>query len=730
MTKKFVIILLLNAFVFSQNVKELPIKPTQEIITLDGVLNESVWSEAAIASDFIQQFPFDSALSNNKTEIKITYDKKNIYIAAICYEKPNKKYVIESLRRDFNVRRNDCISILFDPFNDRLNGFMFSVSAFGVQRESMIENGGLFDGNVRWDNKWFSAVKKYNDKWVVEMKIPFKSIRYKKNLSEWNINFIRSVPDDNEISVWNKVPFYYNFQTLSFCGKLVWNESPPKTTFNSSIIPYVAGGFNYDNTSNHLTWNYGIGGDAKIAITPSLNLDITGNPDFSQVDVDVQVTNLTRFSLFFPEQRQFFLENSDLFSRFGFSRIRPFFSRRIGLNNGNQIPIIAGMRLSGKLSKNIRIGLMNIQTASKASLNVNLENFTVAALQIQVFNRSNLGFIFVNRNGFLQNDQWNPNDYNRVIGIDYDLASKDNVWIGKFFFHHSISPRNNENAMAHASFLAYNKKKFNFQWNHEYVGRNYNAEVGFVPRQFFYDQLRDTTIKQTYWRLEPSAEYSMFPKSKKIYKMSIGLYNSTYTDSVFKPTDILSRAYFRIDLYNTSSFTIGYNENFTRLIFPIDPTSSKLKPFGVGDYIYRDVNLSYNSNTRKRFTFSADATIGTFFTGFRLQYGFNANYRIQPYANIGISFSRNDIWFTPDVGNINLMLISPRFEITFNKNIFLSTSLQYNTQINNLNIYSRFQWRFAPMSDLFIVYSDNINTETLTEKNRGLQIKFVYWFNP
>lgn len=585
---------------------------------IDGKLIEPGWQTAQLAADFQQQFPFDSCKARNKTEVRMMYDSKAIYISAVCYEKPGKKYIVESLKRDFGSKRSDCFNVYIDPYNDKVNGFVFGVNPFGSQREGLIEYGGNFDANYFWDNKWSCAVQRETDRWTVEIKIPFKTIRYKHGNSLWRINFMRSTPGDNEISVWNKVPFNFNSLSLAYTGELNWDQAPPKPSFNISVIPYAIGGFN-TLVSVGTQWNYNLGGDIKIGVTPALNLDLTFNPDFSQVDVDQQVTNLTRFSLFFPERRQFFLENSDLFSKFGFTKIRPFFSRRIGLYNGQQVPIIAGARLSGKLSKKLRIGLMNIQTAGNASMQVEAQNYTAAALQWQAFGRSNLSFIFVNRQGF-KGSQLNPDDYNRVVGIDYDLQSKDNKWIGKFFFHHSLSPKNNDNAFAHASFFAYNTRKISVVWNHEYVGKNYNAEIGFVPRQFFYDQVRDTTIKLTYWRIEPSIEYSIYPKSKKLYRISPGIYHSMYTDSVFRPNDLLVRFYTEFEFYNTSQLNFNYTEYFTCLLFPIDVTGSTLTPLPEGPYHYRDATINFTSNARKKFTFFTEATLGSFFNGLKLSY--------------------------------------------------------------------------------------------------------------
>jgi len=706
--------------------RSLHIRKANSPILIDGLPDDEPWQFCTPVGQFIQQFPFDTAQASSQTSVRITYDDKAIYILAECYNAKPGKYVVESMKRDFSPKNNDCFLVLIDPFDDKINGFTFGVNAYGAQREGLIEYGGNFDANLRWDNKWFSAVKRLPEKWIVEMKIPFKTIRYKYGLSNWSINFVRSDVATNELSVWNRVPLNFNYASLAYTGRLIWDMPPRKPGVNISLIPYAIGGLNHDYIKDETRWIYNGGGDAKIAITPSLNLDITGNPDFSQVDVDQQVTNLTRFSLFFPEQRQFFLENSDLFARFGFSKIRPFFSRRIGLHNGEPVPIFAGLRLSGKIHKKIRIGAMNVQTGASSIVNVEAQNYSVAALQWQAFGRSNIGFIFVNRQGF---EGWRISsaDYNRVVGIDYDLQSKNNKWIGKFFFHHSISPQNNFNALAHASFVRYSDRKWSIMWNHEYVGKNYNAETGFVPRQTIYDGQQNIWVKQSYWRIEPMIEYSFFPKSKSVYRITPGVYNSLYADSVFSPTDAITSLYVGIQLYNTMYFSFGYNELFTRLQFPIDPSGTGSKVLPVGNYDYREAVFSFKSDLRKRFTFNVSGAVGSFFNGLKLSYGLTLNYRIQPWGNLGITFSRDEIWNPEPYDDIHLMLLSPRMEFTFRKNIFWTTFVQYNEQIQNLNINSRFQWRFLPMSDLFVVYTDNFNTVDFSSKSRGVIIKIVYW---
>ena len=361
-------------------------------IKIDGLTDDAAWKDAEVAKNFFMVLPMDTSLARAKTEVRMAYDERNLYVVAVCFQAVAGPNYVESLRNDWNFGKNDNFILFMDPFDDQTNGFAFGTNSAGAQWDGMMYAGGSVDLN--WDNKWKSAIKNYNDKWVLELAIPFKSIRYKKDIYRWGINFSRQDLKTSEKSAWAPVPRQFPTAALAYSGILAWDQPPPSAGSNVSLIPYTLGGVNknYENRSSSV-YRKDIGFDAKIALTSSLNLDLTVNPDFSQVEVDRQITNLDRFELFFPERRQFFLENGDLFANFGYASIRPFFSRRIGLG----VPIRFGARFSGKPDKNWRIGAMNMQTGGVDNTGLPAQNFTVASLQRRVFSRSNIGVIFVNK---------------------------------------------------------------------------------------------------------------------------------------------------------------------------------------------------------------------------------------------------------------------------------------------------------------------------------------------
>ncbi len=469
--------------------KQIHIQKATDAIKLDGLLDELSWQNAELGKDYHQQFPTDTILAVSQTELRFTYDDKYLYIGAKMINPGPRTYVTPSLRRDFRGGGNDMFVIGFDTFDDQTNAFQFGINPFGVRREGLLSNGGGQQGDLSldWENKWDGIATQHDGYWMAEMAIPFTSIRFKEGGALWNIHSYRIDSETGERSTWSPIPRNLRLYSQAHTGQLIWDEPLGNPGSNLSLIPYIAGNYAEDNTAEPNTsdseGNFGF--DAKIGLGPALNLDLTVNPDFSQVEVDRQVTNLDRFEIFFPEKRQFFLENADLFAQFGLDRMRPFFSRRIGVSRDEttgtniQNKINFGARLSGKLNNNWRIGLMNMQAADEPDINLPSLNYTVAALQRTIFSRSNIGLIFINKQDLANETGTNFDQFNRVLGLDYNLASSDNVWNGKFFFHKSFDKVELDNTYSTAAQIQYSTVKWQISALAQSVGENYNPEVGF-----------------------------------------------------------------------------------------------------------------------------------------------------------------------------------------------------------------------------------------------------------
>jgi hypothetical protein len=698
---------------------QLHMKQGSSPIMIDGVLDEQAWLDADVATDFFMVLPMDTSKARLRTEVRMTYDAHNLYLIAVSYLPPNsKRYFVESLRRDFTFGKNDNFLLFMDPFDDQTNGFSFGANAAGAQWDGTMYEGGKVD--LSWDNKWTSSVSYDNEKWIFEAAIPFKSIRYKKGITRWGINFSRLDLRTTEKSSWAPVPRQFPTASLAYSGVLVWDQPPPDPGANVSIIPYVLGGISKDHEKETpTTYKKEIGVDAKVAITSSINLDLTVNPDFSQVDVDRQVTNLDRYELFFPERRQFFLENGDLFANFGYATIRPFFSRRIGLGT----PIEYGARVSGKLDKNWRIGAMDMQTGKVEDQYLPRQNFAVVALQRKLFARSNVGVIFINK----QSMNYTPDDdpsipkysqYNRNLGLEYNLASSNNTWTGKAIVLKSFSPTSTDKDFTHAANLQYANRRLTVSWQHEYVGTNYNAEVGYVPRT-------------NYVRINPLVGYLFFSKGKKILSHGPKIQSSYFFDTSFNPTDNSSMLSYGITFRTQAVMTAWVGDDYVKLLRPFDPTNSGKDTLATGtEHQWKSFGVDFTSKPQSLFTYLVSTRYGGYYAdGTRLTLSGEVGYRLQPYLSLNVTWSYNDI-VLPEPWNRNqFWLVGPRLDVTMTNKLFFTAFAQYNEQQNNVNLNTRFQWRYKPASDLFIVYTDNYLPESFGVKNRSIVLKFTYWWN-
>ena len=413
--------------------------------------------------------------------------------------------------------------------------------------------------DYNWDIKWRSAIKSYDDKWVVECAIPFRSLRYFGGEKEWGINFGRLDLKNNEKSAWAPMPRQFPHASLPYTGTLVWDEPLEKSGPRFSIIPYGIGKVTTDKQNDQSAkWDWNAGFDGKMILSTSMNLDLTVNPDYSQVEVDRQQINLDRFELFFPEKRQFFLENSDLFSNLGKTGIQPFFSRRIGLN----VPVNAGLRLTGRFGDRWRIGLMDIQTGDHEE--IPSANYGVAILQRNVFSRSSIvGFMVNKQVTGSYNDLDGIMKYNRVGGIEFNLANNDNRWTGKAFYHQSFYPGASADDAAAGTNLTYNSQYLKASLDQAWVGEDFNAETGYIRRTGYYE-------------ISPEVNYLFYmPAESKILNHGPG----AEFDIIFEPgsgmTDRETQLSYSIGWKNRNQLTFNLSEDFVKLSNAFDPTNTR-----------------------------------------------------------------------------------------------------------------------------------------------------------
>ncbi|MBI4477695.1 MAG: carbohydrate binding family 9 domain-containing protein, partial [Acidobacteria bacterium] len=484
-----------------------------EPIRLDGRLDESTYRSLPAIGGFLQSVPKEGAPASERTEAWVLYDDDHVYVAARCWDSaPPERWVANELRRDTNqLRQNDTFGVLFDTFHDRRSGFAFYTNAIGAIADYAIVDEGI--PNTDWNPVWSVRTGRFDGGWTVEMAIPFKSLRYRPDATQnWGIQFRRAIRRKNEWTYLTPVPAAMGgpqgLNRVSLGATLIGLE-PPSASKNVEIKPYVISRLTTDRLrvpplDNDPSGNAGV--DAKFGLTANLTADLTYNTDFAQVEIDEQQVNLTRFSLFFPEKREFFLESRGLFDfgrggAFGFGSGIPgiaaggggsggfaslgggivpslFYSRRIGLNRNRVIPIDLGARLTGKAGP-FGIGLLNIQTDDEVTSATPATNFTVMRIKRDILRRSSIGAMFTNRSRSNLAD-----GSNQAFGIDGVFSFRQDIALGGYYARTRTPGLDGKDTSYQARF-EYGADRYGARLDHLYVGDHFNPEVGFVQRDNF-----------------------------------------------------------------------------------------------------------------------------------------------------------------------------------------------------------------------------------------------------
>ena len=703
---------------------------TNETITLDGIDNEISWTNAGkISDEFYGIIPIPENKGSQKNEIKIIYDDKFLYVFAKAYTIA-EKIGEPSLKRDAKTRGADAILVMFDTYSDATNAFWFESTSSGVKKDALISNGGQSSGNdidFSWDIKFDVKTVKHNGYYSVEFKIPFSSLKFPEGSSSWKVNFYRADNVYSEFNSWTKVPKGQNGLNISFFGDLIFDKPLGSSKSPIILIPYTNGIVSKDYENKSSFSDFSFGGDAKISIGNGMNLDLTLNPDFSQVEVDDQIVNLTRFEINLPEKRQFFIQNSDLFASLGDPRdSRTFFSRRIGVakdKDGNSIEnrIIAGLRLSGKITDNLRLGFLNMQTEEDNANNISANNNTVFALQQRVFSKSNINLFFINRektgNSNLVNDQ---EKFNRVLGVDYNLRSKNSKWTGSLFYHNSINENKKDDSYSTGINLLYNSKNHGVYSKVVSVGEGFESDLGFIRRKGIFKQF--IRYERRFWiETEKITNINISQNFRYITKPN---QNSLITDRDFS-------ASFEIDFQSLSNFSIDFSYPYTYLDSEFNVTRRDgAVPIPIGGYNYPNLEISFRNSFFSKFSYSVEIGGGQFFNGTKKSIQARIGYRIEPIVQTSLNISYDKIELPKPYDTAGLWLVGPKINFTFNKKLFWSNYIQYSNIGESLGINSRLQWRFAPLSDFYLVYNDNyFASDIFAPKLRSLTFKLSYWFN-
>lgn len=712
---KVVVLFLVSLVGYAQN-SSIPFKAIT--VEIDGELNEEVWKTIPTHTNFHNLLPTDEGLAKNQTEVKIYHDGEFLYIGAVYHDTTSKQQV-SSLKRDVSIGISDAFVMVLDTQHQQQNGNLFAVNTYGTQVDALVERNETGYGlNFSWNAVWRTKTSVIGNDKVYEIAIPFKALNFDKENTTFGVQFYVRDIKNNSWTILTDLSRNYPTFDLRFTRAFTLEKVPETIRSRFAVSPSIT--LNYQNVNSEEETMFRPSLDVQYNLSSSLKLDATINPDFSQIDVDQQVTNLSRFSVFFPERRNFFLENADLFSNLGTSDVNPFYSRKIGAENEIQF----GLKLSGNIAQKTRVGVMNVQTDKNE--NINAQNYTVLVGEQQVLKQLSATAFLINRQ---ETDAFNfVDDYNRVTGVNLNFKSDNKKWIGlanmAMSFNDDIS---GENKFFNVG-IDYNDRGLQGGFSIKNVQDNYLTDVGFTPRLFTYDAINDLLVREGYYQASSSLQYTKFyDKSKNLNSIRyVNYVNDTYFDidgSLNQMSHFLNSAVFFKD-FSAVYYVLNYDDIDLKYGFDILGNGNAISP---DNYQNWNVKVGYNSANNQQFRYRVNIQKGKFYGGDKISGGVYLNYQLLPFANLELSHDVNSIDLH-ELGKEVFHLNRFTGQIFFNNRLNWTTYVQYNNQRNNFNVNSRLQWEYKPLSYVYLVITDNFD-DNFNRKNWGVAFKMNYRFD-
>ncbi|MFN8570589.1 MAG: DUF5916 domain-containing protein [Gemmatimonadaceae bacterium] len=684
---------------------------------VDGLLSEAVWRDVAPISGFRQKEPIEGVLATEQTEIRIVYDGGTMYVGVTAHDDNPRGVIARILARDkvmvadFDGKPkfagDDAIAILFDPFHDHRNAFVFATNPNGAEFDGLLTDEGR-EFNVDWRGIWSVSSKRTADGWSAEFAIPFRTLRYPSNPSTWGFNAYRVIRRKNEETLWRSYSrSNEGFARVSRAGHLTGLADLPSPGLNADLRPYLVGGGDevhaVDSATARSTTG-GVGLDFKSEVRPGLVLDLTYNTDFAQVEVDDQQVNLTRFDLFFPEKREFFLENSGIFEFGARGNFEPppfqlFFSRQVGISDSGAIPVLGGGRLTGRVGQQT-LGLLSVMTGEKYG--EPRTAFNVGRIKRDIGGANYVGAMIVDRRS--------DSTWNTAGGLDWSFWPASAFNVQGFVAKTSTKGEGGDGA-AYRVAADYQTSRFGLTSQHVYVGPDATADAGFVTR---------TNIRRT----QANLRYTLRPQQFNLRRINLLLWNDVVADTGWRRQDYSVSFGFR-PIFNTDDglgifYTVGRN----RITESFDLADTVR--VDVGDYLYRTVSIFAQSATSRLLSVDVNADLQDEFGGrvTRLSGNLSAAPSIHLGLKGGYTFSRASL---PN-GDFDVHLVSLRAAYAFTTRLSLNSLLQYNSLTRDLSVNARLNFIYRPGSDIFVVLNEERGGDLSTwgVKSRGLRLKLTY----
>jgi hypothetical protein len=685
-------------------------------LQIDGALDEALYREVPSMSEFIQVEPDGGQPATERTETWIAFDDDNVYVSFKVWDSQMETLIATEMRRDSNNnwQGNDLVSFIFDTFYDRRSSFTFTMNPLGGRSDGTMVNDRQYSSD--WNPVWEMKPGRFDGGWAVEAAIPFKSLRYRPGIAQiWGFNAMRVKRAKNEISTLTLVPparGQSGFQQAQFAASLVGIEAP-RAGANMDIKPYAISSVTTDQLAaprvvNHPEAEAGL--DLKYGVTQGLVADLTINTDFAQVEADEQQINLTRFSLFFPEKRDFFLENQGTFSfggvpinsaggNFGGGFIGSggsdapimFYSRRIGLNEGQEVPLNAGGRLTGRAGK-YSVGLLNIQTGEEAQTGARDTNFSVVRLKRDVLRRSSVGVMFTNRTKSTVGTGGNQS-----YGLDGTFAFYENLQINTYWARTETEGLGSEGNTSYRGQLDYSGDRYTVQVERLKIGDNFNPEVGFLRRD---DMVRD------YARFK----FSPRPRNRSAIRKYVYDGAIEYIENGAGRLETRERALeFALEFQNADRFTVNYTNSYEYLPAPFPIGGGVILP--IGSYDFDTFRIGYNLAQQRVVSANLTAEFGTFYNGHKTTIS-AARGRVPITNQLSVEPTYSINYVSLVEGEFTTHLVGSRVTYSMTPLMFVSALIQFNSGIGAVSTNARFRWEYQPGSELFVVYNEERNTMT------------------
>ncbi len=683
-------------------------------IAIDGRLDEAFYTSIHPMSGFLQAEPQNGKPAEEQTEIWIFFDKTTLYIAARCHESRPERVIANELRRDHNnIIQNDNIAFGFDTYLDRRSGLVFETSPIGARLDVQYAYAG--QSNYDWNPLWRVKVQRDDQGWTVEAAVPFKSIRYGNDPEPiWGFNVRRSSRWRNEVSYLNPIPLGIGMGGIfrsEMSAPLLGLQVPPSGRV-VEIKPYVVGGLTSDRTvspavARDPSGDYGL--DVKYGITPNITADLTYKTDFAQVEADNQQVNLTRFSLFFPEKRDFFLENQGLFNfggGFGGSNVPTmFYSRRIGLNAGRPVPIVGGGRVTGRTGR-LSFGAITIRADDEPVTRTRPTTFSVLRLRRDVLRRSTIGLIATDRTVSLDG-----RGRSISLGTDARFAFFNNLLVNTYWARTDTPGPTGKDSSSRLQ-LDYSADRYGVQLEQLNVGARFNPEVGFVRRV-------DMARRFASFRFSPRLQHPL------VRRVPITVSLDHVANGGGRLETRAATAEFGVDFQNSDHVEAAYSANYEFLPRPFAIARGVVLP--VGGYNFQSGRVQYDFGRQRSVSGSVSYEAGSFYNGTKQIWSVGgARFNVGPRFSTEPTVSVNRVTLVQ--GAFTTTLVGSRVTFTMTPMMFASTLLQYNSEARNVSVNARLRWEYIPGSELFVVYNEQRDTAGAGFQNRSFVVKINRMF--